>query len=68
MLRIERGGVAHEQLLVLWTLLLEGHVPVPHIVAELEDEPDAVASSAFPHSSSHNTRPAAAQTMRREAA
>jgi hypothetical protein len=67
MLRIERGGVAHEQLLVLWTLLLEGHVPVPHIVAELEDEPDAVASSAFPHSSS-NTLPAAAQTMRREAA
>jgi hypothetical protein len=43
MIRTERGLGATEQLLVLWTLLLEGYVPVAHIVA-VPDEPEILAS------------------------
>jgi hypothetical protein len=33
----QRGSVGGEQLLPLWTWLLEGYVPVAHIVADLDE-------------------------------
>jgi hypothetical protein len=33
----ERRRLGDEQLVTLWTLLLEGYVPVAHIVADLDD-------------------------------
>jgi hypothetical protein len=36
MVDMERGRIGGEQLLVLWTWLLQGYVPVAHIVADTE--------------------------------
>ena len=44
MVGIERGRTGSEQLLVLWTWLLKGYVPVAHMVADL-DELEALASN-----------------------
>ena len=33
----ERRRLGDEQLVTLWTLLLEGYLPVAHIVADLDD-------------------------------
>jgi hypothetical protein len=40
----ERRSIGGEQLLPLWTWLLRGHVPVAHIVADL-DELEALESN-----------------------
>jgi hypothetical protein len=44
MIGVERRCIADEQLVVLWTWLLEGYVPVAHTVADL-DELEASASN-----------------------
>jgi hypothetical protein len=41
---VERRSVCGEQLLPLWTWLLEGYLPVAHIVADL-DELEALEST-----------------------
>lgn len=67
MIGVERGHTEDGQLLVLWTWLLEGYVPVAHIVAEV-DELETLASSESgdapwerpPHVRSHLARKKAA--------
>ena len=46
MMGMERRSVVGEQLLVLWTWLLEGYVPVPHTVADLDELEDLPSSRA----------------------
>ena len=63
MTRIDRGGNGGEQLLVLWTWLLEGYVPVAHMVAEPEELEPELAESV--HDRTSIGQP---QFLRREAA
>jgi hypothetical protein len=44
MIGMQRGRIGGEQLLVLWTWLLQGYVPVAHMVADL-DELEAVPAN-----------------------
>jgi hypothetical protein len=67
MTRVDRAVTGSEQLLVLWTWLLEGYVPVAHIVAEM-DGLEFASPNAFDDRSRGNTPPASAQLVRQEAA
>jgi hypothetical protein len=44
MIGVVRGHTGGEQLLVLWTWLLKGYVPVAHMVADVDDL-EALASN-----------------------
>jgi hypothetical protein len=64
---MERGSVGSEQLLPLWTWLLEGYLPVAHIVAEL-DELEALESNEPGDAPSGRAWHSHAQLARKEAA
>jgi hypothetical protein len=67
MTRVDREATGSEQLLVLWTWLLEGYVPVAHMVAEM-DELEFASPNAFDGRSRDNTPPASARLVCQEAA
>jgi hypothetical protein len=62
-----RASLATEQCRVLWTWLLEGEVPVAHIVADL-DELEQVACNDTADASSGSARYAHARRTPMEAA
>lgn len=67
MISVERGPIGSEQLVVLWTWLLEGYVPVPHTVADL-DELEALASGQPAGASCETALPASMQFVGKNAA
>ncbi|MFN2564632.1 MAG: hypothetical protein ABR499_06410 [Gemmatimonadaceae bacterium] len=67
MIGVERGRTGGEQLLVLWTWLLEGYVPVAHTVADL-DELDTLASNDSGNAPRGRTPHAALQLVGKHAA
>jgi hypothetical protein len=46
MISVVRGRTGGEQLLVLWTWLLEGYVPVAHTVADLDELEDLTSGQS----------------------
>ena len=67
MIGMKTGRTGGEQLLVLWTWLLEGYVPVAHMVADL-DELEAFASNELGDAPGGRTRQAGMQFEGRVAA
>ena len=66
---VERRSLGSEQQVVLWTWLLEGYVPVAHIVAEDDpEEGDDAPSNAVADRPGSGGRSAPAQLVRRKAA
>jgi hypothetical protein len=69
MIYVERRGIGSEQQVVLWTWLLEGYVPVAHIVAEDDtEEGDDAPSNALADRPGSGRRSAPPQLVRRKAA
>jgi hypothetical protein len=70
MISVVSGRTGSEQLLVLWTWLLEGYVPVAHIVADLDelDNPDDLTSEQSADTALGHVLPVSAQFVRRNAA
>jgi hypothetical protein len=67
MIRVESGGTGGEQLVVLWTWLLKGYVPVAHIVAE-PDESEVLSAGGVDNSTSDNASPTRGRVAPWEAA
>ena len=67
MISVERGRTGSEQLLVLWTWLLEGYVPVAHTVADLAELEDSTSERSTDAAREH-VLPVSAQFVRRNAA